>query len=190
MLTENSPNLRRFLVTVAAVVTAFALMTAAAALPTRAAGADPVQPALAGAMDLRLKAVEVDHRDRDRDRPGLHRRDGRGEVRGVPARPPHVRSPHIRPPQFRPPHAHRPHMQPPRPHRPRAIVLPANCEARTSGRHGPRMVYLARCLQQAGIQRDLPRRCEMPVLLRGRNVLAYDRHCLIEAGFRPQGFFR
>ncbi len=182
MLTDTSPTLRRFLVSVAAIAAAFALMTAAAALPARAA-TEAAQPAMADAADQRLKPTLADHRDRGG--PNLHHGDRRREVRG-----PHGRPPQYRPPHYRPPHAHRPQVQPRWPHHPRAVVLPANCEVRTSGRHGPRMAYLARCLHHAGLQRHLPRRCEMPVRLRGQNVLAYDQHCLIEAGYRTQGRIR
>ncbi|MFN3825104.1 MAG: hypothetical protein ACK4RN_14070 [Pseudorhodobacter sp.] len=186
-----SVPMRRFLATLAAGATAFALMTAAAAVPTRAAGSDgrmAPQPALATTGN-RAGIVTVQHHDRPRHGTGGVNRDG--DRWFVPGNPP----PRAHAPRPLPPHAHAPRPLPPkahgpRHHAPRPVVLPAFCAVQVSGRHGPHIAYIARCLHREGIDRNLPRRCEMPVRLRGKRVGAYDQNCLINAGFRVQGRHR
>jgi hypothetical protein len=178
MTVISSASMRRFIATLAAGATAFALMTAAAAVPARASGSDDLAKALAAVAAIAIIGAAVNDNRKDKAKVHIphqppqvvHGRNRNGHHWGAPARPRHG-TPH-------------------RGHKPRAVTLPANCAVQMGGRHGPQTAYLARCLDRAGIDRNLPRRCEIPVRLRGQRTTAYDQNCLIGAGFRVQGRHR
>lgn len=173
MTVISSASMRRFIATLAAGATAFALMTAAAAVPARASGSDDLAKALAAVAAIAIIGAAVN--DNRKDKAKAH----------VPHHPPQPIHGRYRD-ALRPSDHGRHH----RGDRFRAITLPANCAVEMGGRHGPQTAYLARCLDRAGIDRNLPRRCEIPVRLRGQRTTAYDEGCLIGAGFRVQGRHR
>jgi hypothetical protein len=69
----------------------------------------------------------------------------------------------------------------------RATVLPAQCAVQLRGHRQNEVVYPARCLRQAGIERRLPQRCEVNLQGRGQGRTAFERNCLLQSGFREQG---
>jgi len=181
MTLMSSNPMRRFSATLAAGATAFALMTAAAAVPARASNGDDLAKALAAVAAIAIIGAAVNDNRKDKSPvyhphhphhppQGAQGRNRDGDHWVLPARPHHG--------------------TPPRGHKPRAVTLPSHCSVQVGGRHGPQTAYLARCLHREGIDRNLPRRCEMPVRLRGKRVTAYDQNCLISAGFRAPGRHR
>lgn len=69
----------------------------------------------------------------------------------------------------------------------RATVLPAQCAVQIRGYRQNEVVYPARCLRHAGIDRRLPARCEVDIQGRGQGRTAYEQNCLLQSGFREQG---
>jgi hypothetical protein len=65
--------------------------------------------------------------------------------------------------------------------------LPAQCAVQLRGYRQNEVVYPARCLRQAGIERRLPQRCEVNLQGRGQGRTAFERNCLLQSGFREQG---
>ena len=175
MTVISSASIRRFIATIAAGATAFALMTAAAAVPARASGSDDLAKALAAVAAIAIIGAAVNDNRKDKAKvhaqhqfpQQMHRRDRDVDRWGAPDR--------------------RHHDKPSRGYKARAVTLPANCAVEVGGRHGVQTAYIGRCLQRSGIERNLPRRCEMPVRLRGKRTTAYDEGCMIGAGFRVQG---
>lgn len=178
MTVISSASMRRFIATLAAGATAFALMTAAAAVPARASGSDDLAKALAAVAAIAIIGAAVN--DNRKDKAKAH----------IPHHPPQQVHRRHREADRWEAHRHRDQGKHYRGDRFRAVTLPANCAVQMGGRHGPQTAYLARCLDRAGIDRNLPRRCEIPVRLRGQRTTAYDEGCLIGAGFRVQGRHR
>lgn len=178
MTVISSASMRRFIATLAAGATAFALMTAAAAVPARASGSDDLAKALAAVAAIAIIGAAVN--DNRKDKAQAH----------APQHPPQHAQGRYREvdPWDEPTRRH--HDKPQHGYKARAVTLPANCAVEVGGRHGVQTAYIGRCLQRSGIERNLPRRCELPVRLRGQRVAAYDQNCMIGAGFRVQGRHR
>lgn len=166
---------RRLIATLAGAATAFALMTAAA-MPARAdSDGRDVARALAAIAAIALIAEAA--------RKGERRRDPVPEP--LPA------------PVHGPGWGHGGGWGPPRHgggwghgHGSRHRVLPAVCAMEFPGHRGPRTYYAEPCLRREGVEARLPRGCAEQARLRGRIVPVYAEGCLIEAGFRPEGYRR
>lgn len=167
---------RRLVATLAAAATAFALMTAAAAVPARAApDAEDYAKALAAIAAVAIIAHAA-------------RKDGRRHPQPAPAPDP------VHGPGWGQPGGHWGHPGQGWGHGHgggwRGRILPAACALEFPGHRGPRTYYAEPCLRRSGVEARLPRACAEQARLRGRVVPVYAERCLVEAGFRPEGHRR
>ncbi len=154
---------RRFFGTLAAGAAALGLMTAAAAVPARAADRDDMAKALAAIAAVAIIAKIADD-NRTGAKPAPVPTHGPGWGHGKPG-----------------------HGGPgwDRDRDRRGVVLPRACAIDIGNRRNSHIVYGERCLRDHGLRR-LPERCEFTVRLRGRPADVYAERCLTAAGFRAE----
>lgn len=152
---------RRFTATLVATATALALMTAAA-VPARAdRQSDDFAKAAAAIAAIAIIGSTLNNND-----------DHRAKAPHRAQTPIRHREPERR---YSEPQRHR-----------REAVLPRECAIEVRGRRHSSIAYGEHCLRRSGLDRRLPRQCEISVG-RGRGRTAYDENCLLNSGFRTQG---